>query len=112
MSQVEQKCFGILLKLQPSADMYLTYKLGRFSTLESALFAIGCALGEHEMGGVNVVFVRQAAVHGLTRYLLVPLPIRARYCHRRIRLERKTRIILYITVTGSDVPHRPALIRE
>lgn len=80
------------------ANMDLTYKLGRFSTLESALFAVGCALGEHEMGGVNVIFVRQAAVHGLARYLLVPLPICACYCHRRVRLERKTRIILYITV--------------
>lgn len=84
------------------ANLDLTDKLGRFSTLESALFAVGCALGEHEMGRVNVVFVRQAAVHGLTRYLLVPLPICACYCHRRIQLERKTRIILYITVTSSD----------
>lgn len=63
------------------ANMDLTYKLGRFPTLESALFAVGCALGEHELGGVNVVFVRQAAVHGLTRYLLVPLPICACYYH-------------------------------
>lgn len=76
-------------------NMDLTHELGRFSTLKGALFAIGGALGEHEMGGVDVVFVRQAAVHGLTGDLFVPLPICTCYRHRRIRLENKTRITHY-----------------
>lgn len=70
----------------------LTYELCRLPTLKSALFAVGRALGEREMGRVNVVFVRQAAVDGLTRYLFVPLPICTCYCHRRVRLENKTRV--------------------
>lgn len=55
--------------------MHLTYELGGFSTLKGALLAVGRALGEVEMGGVNMVFVRQTAVHRLTRHLFVPLPI-------------------------------------
>lgn len=70
----------------------LTYELCRFPTLKSALFAVGRALGKRKMGRVNVVFVRQAAVDGLTRYLFVPLPICTCYCHRRVRLENKTRV--------------------
>lgn len=46
--------------------MNLTYELRRFSTLKSALLAIGSALGELEMGRVNVIFVWQATVHRLT----------------------------------------------
>lgn len=46
--------------------MNLTYKLGRFSTLKSALLAVGGALREGEMGRMNMVFVWQATVNGLT----------------------------------------------
>lgn len=48
------------------SPMHLTYELGRFSTLESALLAVGSALGEVEMGGVNMVFVWQTTVYRLT----------------------------------------------
>lgn len=46
--------------------MNLTYELSRFSTSKSALLAVGSALGEVEVGRMNVVFVWQTAVHGLT----------------------------------------------
>lgn len=101
-SQVEQTFFGRcrfvhFLLLKPAAhcrrvNAELTYELRRFPTLKRALFAVGRALGEREMGRVDVVFVRQAAVDRLTRYLLVPLPICTCYCHRRVRLENKTKV--------------------
>jgi len=37
--------------------MHLTYELGRFSALKSALLAIGSALRETEMGWMYMVFV-------------------------------------------------------
>lgn len=46
--------------------MHLTNKLGRFSTLKGALLAVGSALGEVEMGRMNMVFVWQTTVHRLT----------------------------------------------
>lgn len=45
---------------------HLTYELGGFSTLKGTLLAIGSALREVEMGRVNMVFVGQTTVHGLT----------------------------------------------
>lgn len=46
--------------------MFLTYKLGRLSTLKGALLAVGSALRKVEMGRMNMVFVWQTTVHRLT----------------------------------------------
>lgn len=46
--------------------MYLTYELGRLSTLKGAFLAVGSALWECEMGRMNMVFVWQTTVHRLT----------------------------------------------
>lgn len=72
--------------------LYLTYELRRLPALKGALLAVGSALGEVEMCGVNVVFVWETTVHRLTQHLLVPLPVCAGYGHQRVRLEIKTDI--------------------
>lgn len=64
----------------------LTHKLCRLLALEGALLAVGGALRELEDGWVHVVLIRQAAVHGLTGHLLVPLPVSARDSNRGVRL--------------------------
>lgn len=46
--------------------VYLTYELGRFSTLKGTFLAISSALREVEMGRMNMVFVWQTTVHRLT----------------------------------------------
>ena len=44
--------------------------------MEGALAAEGGALEAGERGGVDVVLIRDAAVHWLTRHLFVPLALR------------------------------------
>ena len=56
----------------------LTYELRGLLALEDTLLAVGGAVGEVEVGRVDVVLVGQAAVHRLAGHLLVPLPVRAR----------------------------------
>lgn len=74
-----------------SNQMNLTYELGRFSTKKGAFLAICSAFWEGKMSRMNVVFVWKTAVHWLTGYLLVPLPIGTGYCYWRIQLENKRR---------------------
>lgn len=57
------------------------------TTLEGAFVAKGGALGAGEGGGVDVMLVRDAAVHRLTCHLLVPLALSAGHCDPGPRLE-------------------------
>lgn len=54
-----------------------TFQLRRVAALEGALAAKGGALEAGERGGIDVVLIRDAAVHWLARHLFVPLAFRA-----------------------------------
>lgn len=72
---------------QPSRKALHTFQLRWVTTLEGAFAAEGGALEAGEDGGIDVILVRHATVHRLTRHLLVPLALSAGHCDAGSRLE-------------------------
>lgn len=66
-----------------------TFQESRRSASEGAFLAKGGALAAVEGGWVDVVLVWDTTVHGLTRHLLVPLPIHASHGDAGLRLEKR-----------------------
>lgn len=101
---VIENCFGIYrvdLSIQRGLLFRIpyslrTHELSRLPALESALLAVGGALGELKDGRVHVVLVGPPAVYGFTGHLLVPFTIGTGEGHRGFRLLRGKTFIHFV----------------